>query len=185
MLGYFWKTPEVKPSKDDISVSVAESVTAGAVGNSLCAEPGASNYFKGAITAYSIASKKEILGIDTKYAEETNHANPFTTLEMAKAVCKMFKSRFGIATTGYSLPYHREENKEKNECALDIKKPYAYICLYDSLTNEEIIVREDFDYDENGNRATQRATVQAKVAIKATQMYQEKVKKIKEIANTT
>lgn len=180
MLGYIWGTKPTGPPVDpsDISVSVAESVTAGAVCNSLCSEPGASNYFKGGITAYSIASKKEVLGIDTTYAEQNNFANPFTTVEMAKAVTKMFKSRFGIATTGYSLPHYRPENKEKGECELKIDVPYAYICLYDSLTGDEITIREECIFDIHGSKILQRANMQARIAIRATKMYKERINKL-------
>lgn len=184
MLSYIWgssKTKITSHDTKDITISVAESVTAGAVCNSLCAEPGASSYFKGGITAYSIASKKEILGIDTKYAELNNFANPFTTVEMAKAVAKMFKSRFGIATTGYSLPHYRPENKEKGECELKIDTPYAYICLYDSYTGEEITIREEYQYDTTGSKAIQRANIQAKIAILATKMYKDRTEQILKI----
>ena len=102
MWNYLWGTNtniSTVATSLDISVSVAESVTAGAVCNSICSEPGASGYFKGGITAYSIASKKEILGIDTSFAEANNFANPLTTIELAKAIVKMFKSRYGISTT--------------------------------------------------------------------------------------
>lgn len=175
MYNYFFgkKQPTIDPS--DVSVSVAESVTAGALCNALCAEPGASKYFKGGITAYSIASKQEILGIDMKLAEQHNYATPFTTVEMAKAAVKLFKSRYGIATTGYSLPYHREENKEKNECELHIETPYAYICIYDALTDQDITVREDFKYNERESKAIQRANMQAITALLATKLYNELV----------
>lgn len=176
MFGFLWKSADAKLDPEDMSVAVAESVTAGALCNSLCAEPGASSYFKGGITAYSIASKKEILGIDTTYAEQHNFANPFTTAEMAKAAAKMFKSRFGISTTGYSLPYQRPENKEKNECALDVQVPYAYICLYDALTGEELVVQEYYPYDVSVSKSFQRASAQAKFAIRATELYKNKVR---------
>jgi PncC family amidohydrolase len=160
---------------ESFTVAVAESVTAGALSNSLCTEPGASTYFKGGIVAYSIASKKELLKIDVKYAEENNFANPFTTSEMAKVITKMFSARIGISTTGYSLPVTRPENKERNECFLEIKVPYAYICLYDSKTGFEKIKRVEFPYDIDGNKQIQRATMQTKVALEGRKMYLEYV----------
>lgn len=181
LLSFLWSSKgEVTSKKIDtnFTVSVAESVTAGALANTLCAEPGASTYFKGGIVAYSIASKKEILGIDIVYAEKNNFANPFTTLEMAKAVVKLYNSRIGISTTGYSLPTSRPENKELGQCALDIKNPYAYICLYDSLMDEEIIKKVEFNYDEKSSTLIQRATVQAKVALEGKNMYVEYTKKM-------
>lgn len=162
----------------DISVSVAESVTAGALSNILCDEPGSSKYFKGGVVAYSIASKKEILNIDSKYAEQNNFANPFTTSEMAKSIVKIFNSRIGISTTGYSLPFSRPENKELGQCSLDIKKPYAYICLYDKFNGSEIIRRIEFDYNENESQTIQRANVQVRTALKAKEIYLEYLESI-------
>lgn len=182
MFTYLWGPAKAQMpmfAPDDVTVSVAESVTAGAVANSICSEPGASKYFKGGIIPYTITSKKELLNIDVAYAESTNHANPFTTLEMAKAAVKMFKSRIGIATTGYSLPYKRAENKEANECELNIEVPYVYITLYDSLLEHDITVKIEYEYYKNQSDAKQRATVQAMSAIKATNMYKDYAEKIK------
>ena len=180
MLSYFWPSA-AKPCPEELTVSVAESVTAGALANSLCSEHGASSYFKGGIVAYSILSKKEILGIDTEYAEANNFANPFTTLEMAKSVAKMFNSRIGIATTGYSLPRFRPANIERNECELNITKPYAYITLYDRFTNQEITVREEFNYSARENDTIQRAMIQSKIALLATSMYKKHIEKINKL----
>ncbi len=179
LLSYIWNKPKQIFSSDDISISVAESITAGALSNTLCSEPGASKFFKGGVVAYSINSKKEILGVDINYAEKNNFANPFTTSEMARSVAKMFNSRFGMATTGYSLPITRPENNELGECKLDIKKPYAYICLYDQLLDTEIITKEEFDYNPNENKKLQRASVQARVALKAKQIYDDHVANLK------
>jgi PncC family amidohydrolase len=173
MFSYLLGYNKTSITASDVSVSVAESVTAGAVCNALCSEPGASSYFKGGVVAYSIASKKDILGIDTDFAEKQNFANPFTTEEMARAIVKKFNSRYGLSTTGYSLPYSRAETKDLS--ALNIETPYAYICLYDALTNRSITIRKEFAYDPNGSRIQQRAAMQAKVALEAAKMYQDAV----------
>jgi len=172
LLNYIFKAP-VETIDLEYTIATAESVTAGALANVLCSEPGASKYFKGGVVAYSIASKKEILGIDIAYAEKNNFANPFTTAEMAKAACKMFKARIGMATTGYSLPFYRDENKEKGECALAIDHPYAYICLHDRLTGHEIIQKVDFVFDKTQSVERQRAYVQAKVSLEGKRIYME------------
>jgi PncC family amidohydrolase len=170
---YLWSSKTIDPIEEDFSVAVAESVTAGALANTLCSEPGASKFFKGGIVAYSIASKKEILGVNIAYAEQNNFANPFTTSEMARSVVKIFNARIGISTTGYSLPLYRPENKEKGECELKIDNPYAYICLYDSLTNIEIVKKIEFIYDKTISNRLQRATVQTKVSLECKRIYQE------------
>jgi PncC family amidohydrolase len=180
-----WFTGGSKPHKitidsNDVTVSVAESVTAGALANTLCSAPGASSYFNGGIVAYSIASKKDILGVDVVYAEQHNFANPFTTAEMAKAVVKMLKSRIGIATTGYSLPLKRAADEKTGVCELNVEIPYAYICMYDSATDSEFITKVEYtSYDAKGNQAIQKAAAQAHFALKAHKMYTEYVEKIK------
>jgi PncC family amidohydrolase len=189
-MNYFWPNNKanestiIKTDNIPITVAVAESVTAGALSNCLCSEPGASQYFKGGIVAYSVLSKKELLGIDIEYAESHNFANPFTTSEMAKSIVKKFNARIGISTTGYSLPMYRPENKSKNECLLDIKNPYAYICLYDSQTNFEIIKKIEFTYVDNIPNHIQRATVQAKVALEGKNLFLNYINKEKVSSDT-
>lgn len=172
-----WVSPSPPQLISDITVSVAESVTAGALANTLCAEPGASEYFKGGIVAYSIASKRDILGVDTTYAEKNNFANPFTTSEMAKSVTKMMKSRFGIATTGYSLP--KKQTADDLHCELDVAIPYAYICLHDSYLNVDISVKVEYKkYLVAGNQAIQKASAQAMFALEACKLYKDYVNKL-------
>jgi PncC family amidohydrolase len=171
LLKYIWPSTI---EEDDFSVSVAESVTAGALSNILCAEPGASQFFKGGIVTYSILSKKEMLGIDIDFAEKNNFANPFTTLEMAKAVVKKFKSRIGLSTTGYSLPIKQEQTP--TQCALDVENPYVYICLYDDKTSDHIIKSINYTYDNNINARVNKAKVQMNCAFRARDLYVEYVK---------
>jgi PncC family amidohydrolase len=172
LFGYLWKSKiKQRTERTEYTVAVAESVTAGALANTLCSEPGASKFFKGGVVAYSIQSKKDILGIDIVYSEKNNFANAFTTAEMAKSVAKKFNARIGIATTGYSLPTYRDEDITKGFCKLDINHPYAFICLYDSVNNSEIVKRVNFQYVPEDNDKFQRASVQTKVALEGKKMY--------------
>lgn len=177
LFGYFLNRKKPIVYKE-ITVSVAESVTAGALANTLCSEPGASKFFKGGVVVYSVQSKKDILGVDIDYSEKTNFANPFTTSEMAKLVAKKFSSVIGISTTGYSLPFYREENKELGYSELNVENPYAYICLYDTIADKEIIKKIDFIYEKNISDRIQRANVQTKVAIEARNLYIDYIKTI-------
>jgi PncC family amidohydrolase len=172
-----------KPDADaDFSVGVAESVSAGAVSTALCSEPGASDFFRGSIVAYNTQSKKDLLGIDVEYAERNNHANCFTTEEMARAAAKKLNARIGIATTGYSLPTSRAEDTVRGYCALDIKQPYAIIALYDTALQYSLMRNVAYVYDERLSSKVNRATMQARVAIEAKKMYVDYVKKLKDAA---
>lgn len=164
-------------SLSDISVAVAESVTAGALSVSLCSEPGASVYFRGGIVAYSISAKKDILGIDVTYAEKNNFANPFTALEMAKSVSKKLNARIGIATTGYSLPVYRTENAD--QCELNIDVPYAVICLYDAERDYNEVIEIKYNkYSKTSNQRIEKANAQACFTIAATKLFMNYLKSL-------
>jgi PncC family amidohydrolase len=155
-------------------VAIAESVTAGALSNTLCSEPGSSKFFLGGIVAYNMKSQEKLLQIDAKYAELNNFANAFTTFDMAKNVSQIFGSRIGLSTTGYSLPLYRPENIEEGKCEIDVKIPYAYFCLYDSQTNYHIVHKITNDeYDETASKKLQRAKMQVKIALCCKKIYDE------------
>ncbi len=160
---------------EGITVAVAESVTAGAVSTILCSEPGSSSFFKGGVICYNPSSKREILGIDTAYAELNNHANPLTTSEMAQSVAKKFNARIGIATTGYSLPTYRPASE--TECELDIKVPYALVCLFDTKMDLEVVKRYEYTYDEKLSKKLNRSYLQANVAVETKKLFNSYLKK--------
>lgn len=168
----------IEKSKKDISyllpVSVAESVTAGALSNTLCSEPGSSKFFLGGIVAYNMKTQEKLLNIDAKYAELNNFANPFTTYTMAKNVTKIFNARIGLSTTGFSLPTFREADLDKGKCEINVEVPYAYFCLYDSLVNSHKIYKIfNEEYQIGGNQKVQRAQMQSKIALECKKIYDE------------
>lgn len=157
-----------------LPVAVAESVTAGALSNNLCSEPGSSQFFLGGVIAYNMEAQKKMLGVDAIYAEKNNFANPFTTYTMARNVAELFDSRIGISTTGYSLPTYRGENKESGQCEINVDTPYAYVCLFDTLLDTNKILKiTNTEYNILGNQKRQRAEMQVKVALVCKNMYKE------------
>ena len=155
-----------------LSVSVAESVTAGALSNTLCSEPGSSKFFLGGIVAYNMETQRKLLHVDAEYAELNNFANPFTTYTMAKNVTGIFQSRIGISTTGFSLPTYRDEDLENGKCRIDVSTPYAYTCIYDALLDRSKIYKlTNVAYKSNSEKM-QRAQMQAKVALKSKKIFE-------------
>lgn len=162
-----------------LPVSIAESVTAGALSNTLCSEPGSSMFFLGGIVAYNMQTQEKLLNVNVEYAELNNFANPFTTLTMAKNVTQIFNSRIGLSTTGFSLPTYREANPEQGKCEIDVKTPYAYVCLYDAKYDLHKIYKiVNDDYRPDDCKKIQRAKMQAKVALKGKIIFDEYCKKI-------
>jgi nicotinamide-nucleotide amidase len=86
------------------TVAVAESLTAGHVQARIAAVPGASAYFLGGITAYSLDEKVKLLGVDRTHAARVNCVSAEVAEQMARGACELFGADFGAATTGYAEP---------------------------------------------------------------------------------
>jgi nicotinamide-nucleotide amidase len=86
------------------TLSVAESVTAGGLGNAITTAPGASQVFLGGVIAYSNNVKVNILGVDPELIEKFNVVSEEVACAMADAVRLKFGTTWGIATTGIAGP---------------------------------------------------------------------------------
>lgn len=98
------------------SVAVAESLTCGHVQGLLGSVSGASNYFLGGLTAYSLEQKVALLGVDRASAEAVNSVSGEVARQMALGALARFGADWAVATTGYAEP------------ALDqgVEEPFAY-----------------------------------------------------------
>ena len=90
--------------RTETSIAVAESLTSGHLQANLGRVSGSSAYFLGGITAYNIAVKADLLGVDRTHAAEVDCVSQRVAREMAAGVQKLFSSDIGIATTGYAEP---------------------------------------------------------------------------------
>src|ERR1044071_6003051 len=88
--------------KRNEKLSVAESVTAGFMQAAMASAELALQFFEGGITVYNINQKVRHLHIDRKKGEECNCASQQTADEMAKGVCRLFETDWGISVTGYA-----------------------------------------------------------------------------------
>ncbi|MFI9154270.1 CinA family protein [Streptomyces sp. NPDC053367] len=86
------------------TVAVAESLTGGLVAAELTAVAGASQAFRGSVTAYATALKHELLGVDTTLLEERGAVDPQVAAQMAAGVRRALGADWGIATTGVAGP---------------------------------------------------------------------------------
>jgi nicotinamide-nucleotide amidase len=87
-----------------LTLAVAESLTAGQVQARIAAVSGASDYFLGGITAYTLEQKVRHLGVDRAHAAMVNCVSPRVAEEMARGACALFGADVAIATTGYAEP---------------------------------------------------------------------------------
>jgi len=85
-----------------LTLAVAESLTAGRVQARVSAESGASAYFLGGLTAYTLESKVRYLGVDQAEAERSAGVSAKVAEQMALGVCRFFGSDVGVGTTGWA-----------------------------------------------------------------------------------
>jgi nicotinamide-nucleotide amidase len=85
-----------------LTLAVAESLTAGQIQARVASVSGASDYFLGGITAYSLESKVKLLSVDRGHARTTDCVSQRVAVEMAAGAAKLFKADIAVATTGYA-----------------------------------------------------------------------------------
>lgn len=86
------------------TLAVAESLTGGLVAAELTAVPGASAAFRGSVTAYATALKRDVLGVDGTLLAERGAVDPEVAKQMAAGVRALLGAAWGIATTGVAGP---------------------------------------------------------------------------------
>jgi len=87
-----------------LTLAVAESLTSGRLQARIGAISGASNFFRGGITAYTLESKVRHLGVDRAAAASVDCVSAAVAEQMAQGACALFDADLGAATTGYAEP---------------------------------------------------------------------------------
>jgi len=85
-----------------LTLAVAESLTCGHVQARIGAISGASEFFLGGLTAYSLDEKVRHLGVERAAAKRVNCVSAEIAEQMARGVCALFGADVGVATTGYA-----------------------------------------------------------------------------------
>jgi nicotinamide-nucleotide amidase len=91
-------------ARPGLTLAVAESVTCGRIQARIGAISGASEFFLGGITVYSLDQKAHHLGVDRAAASPVNSVSAGVAEQMARGVCGLFNAGLGLATTGYAEP---------------------------------------------------------------------------------
>lgn len=105
--------------KKSLTLAVAESLTCGHLQACIGAASGASGYFLGGITAYTLEQKVRHLGVNRAHAKSVDCVSQRVAVEMAQGAAALFGAELALATTGYA-----ETNR-----ALGIKEPVAWWAL--------------------------------------------------------
>ncbi|WP_438480398.1 CinA family protein [Oleiharenicola lentus] len=89
-------------AKPKLTLAAAESLTGGHVQARITSVSGASNYFLGGITAYSLEQKVKLLGVNRAHARKENCVSQRVAVEMAQGAAMLFNADIAVATTGYA-----------------------------------------------------------------------------------
>jgi nicotinamide-nucleotide amidase len=114
------------------TLAVAESLTCGRVQAEIGSESGASSYFLGGVTAYTLEQKVDKLGVNRSHAESVKCVSAQVAAEMACGVCDLFESDIGIGTTGYAEPSPVD----------GIEFPLAYWAIASKIRGKMSVVRQ-------------------------------------------
>jgi nicotinamide-nucleotide amidase len=91
-----------------LSLAAAESLTCGRVQARVGEISGASHFFLGGITAYTLDEKVRHLGVARGPAKRVNSVSADVAEQMAQGACRLFGSDLAVATTGYAEPAAEE-----------------------------------------------------------------------------
>ena len=90
--------------KDGLTLSTAESCTAGNLAAAITAIPGSSHYYKGGVVAYANQVKENLLHVDTRTIEMHGVVSEETVCEMVKGAMETLHTDYAIATSGVAGP---------------------------------------------------------------------------------
>lgn len=105
------------------TLSVAESLTSGRIQAAVGAASGASNYFLGGITAYTIAQKVRHLNVNLEHAEAVDAVSARVAEEMARGVAQLFGSDYSVSTTGYA----------EASPGSSVLEPFAHVAIWERV----------------------------------------------------
>ncbi len=89
---------------NNLSISVAESITGGLVQDKITNVPGSSKYFLGGVVAYHNKVKEQLLSVNPESLQLYGAVSETVAREMAIGVRKLFKADIGVSTTGIAGP---------------------------------------------------------------------------------
>lgn len=131
--------------KNKLTISTAESFTAGAIVNTLLSRSGASAYIKGSLVAYQDEIKLKYLNVNENTIKANEVESKEVVVEMLKGCLQMFNSDYAISSSGIAGPTGEKPNK-----------PIGTV--YIAVGNKNTINVEAYALKGNRNQIIQRST---------------------------
>ncbi|WP_269223441.1 CinA family nicotinamide mononucleotide deamidase-related protein [Flavobacterium sp. IMCC34518] len=133
-------------SKQNVTLSTAESCTGGKIAEMIASVPGASSYFRGSVVAYATEVKIHVLGVSESLIQEHTVVSAEVAKAMALNVKALLKTDYAIATTGNAGP-------SKGEASANVGTVYI------ALAKPNEVVVEMFDFGQPREKVIDRAAV--------------------------
>ncbi len=89
----------------------AESCTGGFISHLITSNPGASQYYKGSVVAYSNEIKQSLLNVSFENLENYGAVSKQVAEQMSKGALKQLQTNYAVATTGIAGPEGGSEEK--------------------------------------------------------------------------
>ena len=112
-------------------LGLAESCSGGLLAARITNLPGASEYMRGGIVAYTYEAKEELLGVDGRLLEEKGAVSPEVAEAMAIGALERFEADIAVSITGIAGPTGGTE-----------EKPVGYVCFNARLADGTAIARD-------------------------------------------
>ena len=123
------------------TVAAAESCTGGNIAHRFTALPGASDYFRGGVVAYSNDVKTALLGVNADDLNRYGAVSRPVAEQMAAGVRKATGATYGIATTGIAGPTGGTPDKPVGTVWMAVSGPdetYSIRMVFGSLRSQNI-----------------------------------------------
>ena len=116
-----------------VTVSTAESCTAGLVATRLAGIAGSSDYLMSGFVTYSGQAKKDSLGVAEKLLQEHGQVSPETALAMARGALEVSGSSMAVAVTGIAGPGGGSKEKPVGTVFLAVANKDGKILEYSAV----------------------------------------------------
>ena len=135
-------------SKQNKTISTAESCTGGRIASLLSSVPGSSNYFKGSVVSYATEAKVNVLGISQNLIDEFSVVSAEVASAMALSVKDLLKTDYALATTGNAGPSKGDSDAEIGAVFIALATPNG-------------VIVEEFNFGQPREKVIDRASVKS------------------------
>ncbi|PXY42564.1 competence/damage-inducible protein A [Flavobacterium cheongpyeongense] len=135
-------------SKQNKTISMAESCTGGRIASLLSAVPGSSAYFKGSVVSYATETKVNVLGIQQDLIEQYSVVSAEVAQAMALNVKNLLKTDYAIATTGNAGPSKGDSDAEIGTVFIALATPNG-------------VIVEEFNFGQPREKVIDRASIKS------------------------